>query len=180
MSHTQVGAMGGSYRFDPFKARRIFFIAIVSPVRAGPRLSAKSGTASLRSTGAGAIDGAVVSGASGSDAAGGGGALARGAAPPVPGCAGTDPANAGPGVIRTRAGSLVTRGGAVAAAGAEGTCAEGFSADVSDSAGSVTTSGAVPSDEPAEAEGVAVKAKCAANTSAAATPTRRSGRPPAR
>ena len=99
----------------------------------------------------------------------------------APGGTGADAAKAGPGVMRTRAGALVTRAGA-AAVGAGGTFTAGSSADASAPTGSLTSSswGPAPSDESAEVEGVAFNAKCAAATSAAATPTRRSGRPPPR
>lgn len=86
------------------------------------------------------------------------------------GRAGAEPAKAGPGVIGTRAGSVVTRGGS-SGSGCSGAGATGWStAD-----GDTGCAGAV--DSARFGDGVAVRARWAPITRAAATPTSSIGRP---
>jgi hypothetical protein len=84
---------------------------IVSPVRAVGTTESGGRSGSSRSlvAGAGAMDGSA-------DAAAGAAEVVGFGVPAMsaPGRAGTDPANAGPGVIGTRAGAIVTRGASVA------------------------------------------------------------------
>jgi len=101
----------------PFNARRMRFMPNVSVVRAaGTRESAaRSGNAISIATGAGAMDGGAAGGPAGAaadaepDTEAGGGAAGLDTTAESPGRTGADPANAGPGVIGTRAGAIVTR-----------------------------------------------------------------------
>jgi len=142
-------------------------MAIVSPLRAvGMRESGgRPGSVSSIAAGAGAMDIAAGAGS-------GAGAWMAAFGFPVesaPGRAGTEPANAGPGVMDTRAGAIVTRGVSAARVAAELVPAEpvpaagwsasdaGSSEELSGSSLPATDGGG--SDGSADADGVAVSTK---------------------
>ena len=134
----------------------IFFIPNVSPVRAeGTTESAGSaGSASSISTGAGSIEGAAGAAA---EILGVGLGAREATEESEPGRAGTEPANAGPGVIGTRAGAVVICAGSSAAAPAG---SAGPSVAGSPASGSTPASiGSAASGAIADVDGVAVSAK---------------------
>src|SRR5688500_11429714 len=172
MRHTWIYRAGeASGAWPPLMARRIFFIASVSPVRPVPTTESgrRSGRARLPAIGAGAMEGR------GSSVA----AVGDGAVTPAstresePGRAATDPAKAGPGVIATRAGAGLARVPA-------GCSALGGATSGEVSTGSLTSTGAAAATGSADADGVVVSAKCVPITSAAAAPNSMNWRPPMR
>ncbi len=153
-------------------------MAIVSLVRAvGTRPAVRPGSSTWIAVGAGAISPAGSGSAEGARRAAFG-VLTESA----PGRAGTDPANAGPGVIVTRAGADVTRG--VTAVGVlmdpdppAGWLTFGCGGGSDGLAGASTSASDAGAAGIKDAKGVAVTMKWAPATSAAAVPSSRSGRP---